>query len=60
MIITEEPFDRQYLLQKTTWVIKISCLIPARQNEVSNLNVSHLLICDELSLLLKKIVANPL
>ena len=60
MIITEEPFDRQYLLQKTTWVIKISCLIPACQNKVSNLNVSHLLICDELSLLLKKIVANPL
>ena len=60
MIITEKPFDRQDLLQKTTWVIKISCLIPACQNEVSNLNVSHLLLCDELSLLVKKIDANHL
>ena len=60
MIITEKTFDRQDLLHKTAWVIKISCLIPACQNEVSNLNVSDLLICDELSLLLKNIVTNPL
>ena len=60
MIITEKPFDRQDLLQKTTWVIKISCLIPACQNEVSNLHVSHLLLCNELSLLVKKFAANPL
>ena len=59
MIITEKTFDRQDL-HKTAWVIKISCLIPACQNEVSNLNVSHLLLCNELPLLVKKFAANPL